>query len=395
MSLVVVGNYPTGAVVRSTANPPSAALMLLRRALQRRADLRELFLQFKAENHPVDWLTDMLTPRAAVELSECSFEEVREACQYLADEYQQLACVPGCQLDDGLFILDAETGRVATVAREDDVYSPGLLPRESGERAPALLRLNPALEAALITGRHEQAREVESLEWATERVSQTALLREEGDPRLEVITRAGRTSIARELSEVDPAGLLWRAGGSAARLIKHLAQRAEERQKLERITGTACSKFTLQLQDKRALNLHYACQRSLESSLPQGWVRDIARTLSYHAATAKGATLPIAATDISADLFDSAETWIGSPDVLRLIPGRRRGFLPVDGAETVGLRGCVGTLEIGSDLGVQTRELNDRWEITTSVSYVLSVDFRAIQFLPIVGIEHAASVEGP
>lgn len=394
MSLTVLEQNAPSVGVRSAANPRPQGLLALRYLLQRRDDLRALFVQFRAESRPVEWLRDMLLPRVAVELEECSFDEARDVCQYVADEYQQLACVPGCQLDDGWFVLDQETGRVVAVTRPEDVYIPGLLPREEGVQGEGLARLDPALEAAVIVGRHERAREAETLAWWEGQTQQTSLLRHEGDSRLRIATREGRTGIARELAGEAPSALLARLGGRAGAFLRHLSGGEElGTRNLLRIEGIACGRSVLGLPDKRALNLQYSPSSALRATAPQAWARDVARKLGYHVAGASRATVPLSAEDISDDLLASAELWVASPDVVRAA-GRRRGqFFPVEGAETIGLSGCVGRLEVSSDIGVQTRELLDRWEVTSTISYTLDVDLRKIQFLPLVGIARASFVE--
>jgi hypothetical protein len=145
------------------------------------------------------------------------------------------------------------------------------------------------------------------------------------------------------------------------------------------------------LQDQRAVNLlKYDSLSALRGVAGLNWARAVARQLSYVAKAVSKATLPIAAEDVTDDLFTSAETWLIEPDVYALLGLHARGktFI-VDGAETVGLTGSVGGLAVGSDLGVQTRELSDRWEITATVSYTLHVDLQKVQVLPIVGIARA------
>lgn len=394
MSLEVAGREQSPTVlVRSSADPKPAVLLLFRELLRHRPELRELFVQFKAENRPVEWLRDMLTPRAAVELEECSFDEVRDVCQYLADEYQQLACVPGCQLDDGWFVLDLQTGRVLTVASPEDVYEPGLLPRESGDLAPGLRQLNPALEARLVTGLHERAREQETLSWATERAHQTELLKAHGDRRLRVVSRAGRTDIARELSETDPSNLLWRAGGGAAVFLRHLS-RAEDVNLggLTPIEGVATARLVLGLQDKKAINmLSYDPLTTLRGVAGVNWARSVVRQLAYVAKEAARPAVPVHAEDLADDLFASAEDWVTDPDIYALLgfQTRSRTFV-VEGAETIGLTGLVGKLDLSSDLAVQTRELTDRWEVTVTISYTLHADLKNVQVMPIVGVARAA-----
>lgn len=395
MSLLVVqGREAPTVLVRSTANPVAPLLLFVRGVLQRDTDLRALFVQFKAEHKSVEWLRDMLVTRVFVRADGHSFDEVADACQYLADEYHQLACLPGAPLEEGVFLVDKETGRVQLVVAEGDLHDPGVLPRESGIMGQALPRLSPALETALVTGRHERAREGDTVSSLVARSHQTDLLRDEGDGRLRVASRAGRTSLAKELSEDDPSELLWRAGGTAGMFLRRFTREVStDTTCLVRIEGVARSRSVLGIQDMRTINLGYNRLGALRSVAPQAWVRDIARQLSFRAKEQAGSIVPLNVDCVRDQLFASQELWVSDPDIFSLLGSAKTKVFPVESADTIGMSGCVGSLSVSSNFGVQTRELSDRWEVTATVPYTIYVDLRKVQVLSIVGIARASSVE--
>lgn len=375
----------TAALVRSAAKPTPDALLLVRAALQRHDELRKLFLQFRGENRAVGWLSDMLAPAVAARVGELSFDNVLEACQYLADEYHQLG--------EGYFVVAQDTGRVALVLTEDDLYDPGLLSRDSGGVAQALRRINPTLEAAIVSSYHDRDRETLVLERLRERAHQTTLLREEGDRRLRIATRAGRREIARELSEDDPWRLLQRAGGTTGMFLRHFELTEGYEGSLDCIEGVACCRSQIGVQDMTTSNLAYDRLGVLRGSAPQAWIRDIARQLSHGARASHTKQLPITADDLSAALLASCELWVVDPDVFELIRWARGKAVPVEGAEPIGFSGRAGYLVVASDFGVESREIADRWEVTATLPYRLYVDWSRIEFLPLIGVARAATLE--
>lgn len=382
----------TEAIVQSEASPAPELLLVVRSILQSDQAFGEFFTRFRDEARPVSWLRDVLAPRVAARVHQLGLGEaygfgvVLDVCQYLADEYYQLG--------EGYFIVSEETGRVQLVATDEDLVDPGLLPRESGRMAPGLRRLHPSIEQKFILGRTETAREEHALEALTARAHQTELLRQDGDRRLLVATRKGRTSLARELSEDDPLALLRRAGGSAAKLLRHFELRGqallEWTDEQPHIEGMALCRSTIGVQDLATLNLGYNRLGVLRSAVPQGWLRDIARQLSYHVQQLDRSIVPIPVSDLDDELLSGHETWVTDPDVYTLV--RRATMIPVEGSATIGLSGAVGTLVIMGDFGVETREASDRWEVTATLPYRLYVDFAKIQYLPLVDIPRAAAL---
>lgn len=371
-------------LVRSTANPETLLLLLVRSVLQSDDELRALLVRFRSENKPVGWLRDMLAPRVAVHVDTYPFDSVIDVCQFVADEYQQLG--------EGYFIVSQDTGRVVFVASEDDLYDPGLLSRESGTLGQALRRLNPNLESALVLHHYDRARETDVLALIAGRLPQTDLLRDEGDRRLRVASRAGRTGIARELADDHPATLLRRAGGTTGMFLRHFPLMESEQPELGwiRVEGVATCRTSLGIQDVTTLNLGYDRLGVLRGVVPQAWIRDIARQLSYQIKVRSSRSLPLSVADLTEELIASEQLWVADPDVYALLrPGT---VIPVEGAETIGFSGNAGALVVAPEFRVESRESGDRWQVTTTVEYQLYVDLQKVRFLPIVGIPHSAGI---
>lgn len=373
-------------LVHSTAQPPARALLLLRAVIQGNRDLLELFETFRVESKSVGWLRDMVALRVAPLVSEdLPFDTVVEVCQYLADEYHQLG--------EGYFLVSRDTGRTVHVLSDEDLYDPGLLSRESGEVAQGLLRINPALEGALISRYHAQGREDHVLRLLEARSHPTELLRQTGDRRLRIATRDGRRSVARELAEDDPRALLRRAGGTTGMFLRHFELADIYDGPFDCVEGVAsCSTF-LGIQDMATLNLGYDRLGVLRGVAAQGWVRDIARQLSVCARTKRTHSLPVMAEDLSDEVIAARELWIVDPDVFDLMRRAHGRVMPVEGAEPLGLSGLAGYLVTAREFGVESREVADRWQVVTTVPYRLYVDWSRVEVLPLVGVARASLVE--
>lgn len=373
-------------IVHSTAQPHARALLLLRTVIQGNREMLDLFEAFRTEHASVDWLRDMVALRVAPLVSEdLPFDTVVEVCQYLADEYHQLG--------EGYFIVSRDTGRTVHVLSDEDLYDPGLLSRESGEVAQALLRINPALEGALISRYHVQGREDHVLRILEARSHPTELLRETGDRRLRLATRDGRRSVARELAEDDPRTLLRRAGGTTGMFLRHFELTDAYEGPFDCVEGVAsCSTF-LGIQDMTTLNLGYDRLGVLRGVTPQGWVRDIARQLSVGARSKRTPSPPLLAEDLSDEVIRSCELWIVDPDVFELMHRAHGRVMPVEGAEPLGLSGPAGYLVTAREFGVESREVADRWQVVTTVPYRLYVDWSRVVVLPLVGVARASLVE--
>lgn len=367
--------------VHSSANPEPKLLAALRLLVQAHPELGDLFISFRKESLGVDWLRDMLATRVVSRLN-AEFEEVLEACQYLADEYHQL--------DEGYFIVSTETGRVVLVVTEDDLYDPGLQARHSGEMAQALRRLRPHLETGFMLHGHERAREQQVVSALAERSQQTDLLREGGDSRLRIATRTGRMDIARDLAGDDAWALLRRSSGTTGMFLRHFE--LVEHIQAPSLEGTATFRSTMSVQDGLAANISYNRLGTLRGAAPQGWIRDVARDLCA-AVHRRTPIMPVEAEDLDAELLATEELWVADPDVYALIRKGKSQAVPVEGVSPIGFSGKVGCLRVPREFSVSTHESGGQWEVTANLPYSLWVDFAKVRALPIIGVQRAATVE--
>lgn len=376
-------------VVQSTANPKAELLLQIRSIVQTSKETQELFLQMRKESKGVTWLTDMLAVRMAPQvLGDYAFEDVVQACLYLVDEFNQLG--------DGYFIVSTETGKTVSVVTDDDLYDPGQQARHSGQVAQALRRLRPSTEVMLVTYHHEKAREANVLQQLTERVHQTDLLKAEGDPRLRMATRAGRSQIAQDLSEDSPWELLRRSGGTSGMFLRHFPLKSDDLPRgMVVLKGTAVFRSTIQVQDALTLNLNYNRLGTLRSATPQGWIRDIARQLT-ETAYKRRQPLPVSADDLVEADLDGPELWVVDPDTYKYFLRVKSTLqaVPVEGVSPLGLKGSHGYLWVADRFEVESRELFQRWEVTVSLEYKLHLfDWDSLHLKAVLGIPREALID--
>ena len=85
------GETPLCIQVQSQAKPEAELLLEVRSIVQQHPDLQSYFLRLRSENKSPQWLQDLVSLGVSVLLSDkYTFEQVSEACLYLADEYLQL-----------------------------------------------------------------------------------------------------------------------------------------------------------------------------------------------------------------------------------------------------------------------------------------------------------------
>lgn len=303
--------------------------------------------------------------------------EAREVAQYLWDEFTQIG--------QGLHLISSETGKIVVTLDENDIYQPAMVPREGGGMVKPLPRIRPDLEGLIYTWTFEKSREQEIVQALAAQGHQTALLREEGDPRLLVASRRGRKQIVAALAQLDPQRLLRACGGTSAAFLNHFDLGAEDPESggLELLEGTAASSSTLGIQDMRATNLHHNRAGSLQGALVQGWVREVARQLSVaaHRRVPGMAGLPL--DDFCKDDLDGCQFWVSPPDTLKHV--RRvdptTTVMPVVGAQLIGLKGKVGAIVVPKEFTVSSHELFDRWETHSALEVRLWIDWSKVTVL--------------
>jgi hypothetical protein len=384
MSLATIESAPSAPIVRTTASPPAALLMNVRALVARDEDLKGFFVQFKRENKTVEWLRDVVaTPISCWVDDQWDLAQVVEACQYLADEYNQLP--------EGFLMVNRETGKVEAVFSEDDLMDPGLLPRESGGMAQALQRLRPDREVALVTYQHQAEREEKVLQALVERSN--GAIQSTDDFRLRMATRKGRTAIARDLSTDDPRELLRRSGGTSGALLRHFPL-VDEKPEEPTLEGGATCRRQIGVQDALSINTGYNQLGTLRAIAPQSWVRSICLDLSKRAHD-KFQVFPQDVQDLDPEVLRGSELWICDPDTYVVLKplSPKTPIMVLEGIAPIGLSGDIGKLFLGDEMSVETHERFKRWEVVASVGYALVVeDWDKIQVLNLLGVAAHAEV---
>ena len=390
--------------VTSDAKPATDWLVQARADINSSPQLKELFQRALGEKQPKQWLIDNLAARLNAAWGATEFDNAMEVARYLADEHEQLG--------EGIRLVSTETGKVTALVTADDIYQPAPVPRESGGMAIPLPRINPALEKTLVTWVFEQAREESIVATLTKRAHQTALVRDEGDPRLLPATRSGRSEIVRSLTDFTPSALLGRLGGTSGAFLQRFDIRTEQpgpddvEGLLGPLKGYVSARSTMNIVDQTTINLSHSRQQTLRGALPQAWVRDIARTLSHRAHQDK--RISEVGADLTPELFlltKQVGFWVTPPELmakLHRINAKLAGLdkfslMPCEGAKLLGFRSGImptkaGILVVPESFGAESHELFDRWEAVANLDYEVWYDPEAVTCLAMPPLEYQGSV---
>jgi hypothetical protein len=322
-------------------------------------------------------LTDNLTVRLSGVWGTEHFEEAQQVSRYLADEFFQLG--------EGIQVVSQVTGKVEAILNEGDLYVPEPVLREDGTLATPLPRIRPELEANLITWTVERERETQILQALTARATQTDLQREEGDYRLLVATRRGRSSIVRDLTQERPKTLLEGAGGTSAAFLRHFNIGEDA---LEPPFKVATFRSKMGIQDQTTLNFNYDRAAALRTLVPQGWVRSIAFQLSEDARRQKRVSV-VQEDELEASDLEGFPFWVLPPEAIpvvrQFIP--KAQVLPVVGSCCIGFHeDIVGKITVSKSFSSESHEIWDRWEVVGNLPYIMKVDLCHLRTLIISGI---------
>lgn len=368
-------------VIVSEAHPSPVELLQARSHVQNDPALQDMFRRYKTEGWSKESLVDFVATKLHVLWSD---GDPSEAAQFLVDEYDQLG--------EGIHLVSTETGRVAVVLSENDIYDPAPVPREDGTMAQPLARIRPEIESAIVTWSHDQGRDAQILKTLAERGHQTALLREMGDPRLLVATRGGRQHIVDSFGRLAPRTLLEAAGGTSAAFLRCFTLVEDLpvfNDPLHYIKGKVEARSRMGIQDPTTLNLHHNRPAVMAAALVQGWVREIAKVVSRTASTR------LIAETLGMDRASKLPSglWVAPPDLVR--PFRRVNpnvtVLPVEGADPITIEGKIGFLK-APEFRAKNFEAFDRWEAQTLLDYEMWLDFKAIKSYMVLGVEPQVQV---
>jgi hypothetical protein len=276
-----------------------------------------------------------------------------------------------------------------------------MVPREGGGMAKALPRIRPDLEAAVTTWTFDRAREQRIVEALAAKGHQTALLREEGDPRLLVATRKGRTKIVQDLATLTPQELLRVCGGTSGAFLSHFDIVSEEPSDYEEVlSGILTASSAMKVSDQTTINLHYNKAASLRGVLAQGWVREIAKELSQKAHVRFGDAEglepePIELMTPEAAKRIRAKFWIVPPEAVAHMSKVRKDWtlMPVDHAYAIGfLKPKVGVLVIPKEFSAETNEMFEKWTTSAYLEYKLYIDWNAICYMALADLTYQGYV---
>lgn len=391
-------------LVISKADPSSDWLLQARADINRETSLRSTILQGKQAATPNEEIADSLGTQLNIAWGGRHAQEAYDAALYLLDEYDQLG--------EGVHLVSTETGRVLLTLMDEDIWDPGMIPREGGRMVKGLPRIRPDLEASITTWTFDRNREERVVETLAKKGYQTTLLKEEGDPRLLVATRRGRTQIVKDIASFTPADLLGACGGTSGAFLRYFEIRTKEpiEPAFEKILeGTLKSSSTMTISDQTTVNLHHSRAGTLRGVLAQGWARDLAGKLveevhkrfdEIHARFG-GAMRYESLEELTAENTRDwkARFWIVPPEAMAHMNRTRPdwNFLPValtvDKTYFVGLlHSKVGILVIPEQFGAETNEMFEKWTTSAHLDFQLYVDWSAFCYHAISGMTYQGHV---
>ena len=356
--------------VLSKANPPSGLLRRMRGKIQEDSNLSNLFVDRTVD---VETLTKGLQEKCPLD------DGLEEVAQYLADEYSQLG--------DGILMISSETGRAIAKLTEEDFYQPAPVPREDGrmvERPPAV---RPDIEAFITHWKFEEQLESRVREKVLSRINQTERLREEGDPRLLVLSRSGRRDIVGQVEQAIPT-LFDNPTGIVEEFLRYfpIGPRPDWEHEYVSIQVHPSSFMRRSIQDPLATNLKYDPVTSLLAVIATSWVRSLAAAIldsrEVH---------PLRSAPLTEALQGNTDgLWIAEANLAAALQRHGCRFLSVPGPEHLAIyvHERAGVLELPENhFGLSSRDLHGRWTVEAVTEATLWLNFGVIQTFRIEDVQ--------
>jgi hypothetical protein len=333
------------------AKPSTTMLLRAREVIRTNRAVRDLFCTARKEG----WESTRLADAFMQYLEEEDRQEAWEAALYVADEYAQVGDKP--------LLVHQETGRAICTLTDEDLWQPPLTLRSDGSMVERPLMVNPMLLSGLLQVISDTAREQAILQAFQERCVQTQYLRDNGDPRLDILTRSGRASITARLQQE---GIPLPVQGDAAAFFEHFQGIPEPHWVHQQIVldGTVA----LNIADLRTTNLRYDVFGASRASIGRAWARSLAQTL-MRLVPRPGVSLTEARTTLQDAVFLVGPEWAAIEP--RLV---------IDGVVLMGFKSrVVGALDLHSHTEVKHIEISDRMEIRGEVTADLWLDLARIE----------------
>ena len=370
--------------VQTLAKPSAVSLLEARQHVQRSPEIALAFGQALADGWSADELADTLTFLLQQDMEE-DVEAVWQTALYLSDEF--------IQMGGSMMAVSTETGQAITRIPEEAIYQPALVPREGGGMAVPLPRIDPKLEGAIVQHEHEKGREAATTAAILEHLPQSDLLRQEGDNRLLVTTRAGRKQIVGRLRDALPTLLPDNCSGSSQQFFSLFEFKDELPVNLRLIDGEAVARIQTPVQDARTMNLRHDPYNASLARIAAQWAREMARMLAVTAHSVLKVQTASVEEAQRAPTWPSGYTyWVSDPNTAREL---MTSGLVVPDAPTVLLRGPLGVIVLDSESFVcEGRERLDKWDIGATVKFTLCIDWEKVlafqlSDIPISGVSIA------
>lgn len=287
-------------------------------------------------------------------------EEAQSCAEYLVAEYEQL--------EEGVHLVDRQTGRVVLTLHDDDIYQPEMVERESGHKVLPLKRIRPDLEAYLYRTLHDAHREQLALN-SLKRLDQERPRPIQQD--YSIVTRGGRVEM---LTRDLPSPLeLIRGCRSYAPLLDCLELLVVKDLPLNLRTSAE----VVPVKDLLSFNLQFNFFNHALQRVVTTWLESVVlgiQTTALEGKDAACAYLTVPEAEASASLV-----------MLPCGPVSRSQVVFVSGLRnTLGFAKNAGTLHISSNYQLESYESeSDIWVVRSEVGYKLELDPTKVSVLPL------------
>lgn len=362
--------------VLSKASPMPSVLRQARVVIQNTPAVQAIFTQARTEGWDATRLAEAVS-EAFEPYFPGNHPEVTEAATFLADEFLQLG--------DAILVISAETGRPIARITDADIYQPAEVPRESGNMVSPGPRLRPELESFVTQWVFDRASEAKISVELSARLPQTQLLREDGDRRVLFSTRAGRQTIGVQIRDLLPKILPVYCGGTPRSLFNFLSI-GKPPSDFKGVSLGTCPNYgnaSFPLVDGRARNARHDPLAASLATTATGWARGVALHLLL---AAKDHPITEMTLDEVKKITKAVQLWVSSANISialqRLDPSA--AVLPLGSGDDIvlGFDKPFGYLDI-DEAGYEsrTREVFGRWEVVSSFTSTLWVDWSKVRIL--------------
>ena len=374
--------------ISTQAKPSGNILTRVRDFITKSSGAQNIFLDAKEDKASADQLYLNLAPFLVREMPLEDEGDLLEAVRYLADEYTQV-------IGENAILLTSPTGETIAKLREEDFYTPPPVARAldpDGFRTrlvPQGPKVRPEILAALIEGQSNVAREKDALQRISESIVQTQALREDGDPRLALTTKAGRKQVFDQFSSSMGELIPGACSGTAARFLRLFEIKDQVPEETELVclgTHTVRAESSMKIPDIMSRNLKFHALSYLKARVAWDWVRNLGLILSQQY---RSPPMALHVGQLKSRDLQGVVCMVGAED-LRPTLRDKCDFLGVSRQDSIalGLGLKAGALIIDPESYASSwEEVFDRWEIYAEMSVTLWVNPTRVRTYAFDGVE--------